>query len=668
MALGGRYRLVRQIAVGGMGEVWVAHDESLARDVAVKVLREEFAGNSDFLDRLRTEARNSAALSHSNIAQLYDYGEQQGSGYLVMELVQGEPMSDLLEREPVLPVLRLLSILSQTARALHAAHVAGVVHRDVKPGNILLERSGEVKITDFGVSLAANQIPMTAAGMVMGTAQYLSPEQAIGKAATGASDIYALGIVAYESIVGNRPFTGATPVDIAVAQVNETVPPLPTTVHPGFADLVMRMLAKDPLDRPRSGAILARTFDLLADEIAADPWGNGRRRREPAPPAVRRDAPPTAGVPTTSASTRPETAPPAAHAAPSGVREPEVPLPPAPPASPDEPARQDEHVEPAQHAERAPVGRRMMAPADGTAVPDEARTETRSAPVAPVPPAPPVPPDDPAPHAAAPSHVDAASHAAAPSGSAGPSRTASPSHAAAEASVHPSAAHRAEPSSPAPAEQRAAVRPRDVPPPAARPDDRPTQQWEPIAPTWDAVGSTATSPDRAARPAGEPTGQVRRRVPPTGTTERSRTTPVAGTPRAPGSSTVRAQRPLPRSPATRGAPARASSGRSSSSSRRSSSRRRPTSRRSGLTGLLDTVRSVGWPTLALVLVLVVVLTATLAKALFDSSASGGAPDPGHLSGTISVESTGGTGSDAMIVGAPGPQGHGAASPTTPKDT
>lgn len=279
IALGGRYRLVRLIAVGGMGEVWVAHDESLARDVAVKVLKEEFAGNEDFLDRLRTEARNSAALSHSNIAQLYDYGEQQGSGYLVMELVQGEPMSDLLEREPVLPVLRLLSILSQTARALHAAHVAGVVHRDVKPGNILLERGGEVKITDFGVSLAANQVPMTAAGMVMGTAQYLSPEQAIGKAATGASDIYALGIVAYESILGNRPFTGATPVDIAIAQVNETVPPLPATVHAGFADLIMRMLEKDPLDRPRSGAILARNFDLLAQEIAADPWGSGLRRR-----------------------------------------------------------------------------------------------------------------------------------------------------------------------------------------------------------------------------------------------------------------------------------------------------------------------------------------------------------------------------------------------------
>lgn len=167
VAFNNRYRLVRQIAVGGMGEVWVARDESLARDIAVKVLKPEFVGNPDFLARFRTEARNAASLSHANIAQLYDYGEQGGSAYLVMELVGGEPMSDLLEREPVLPAARLLSILAQTARALHAAHVGGVVHRDIKPGNILLEHTGEVKITDFGVSLAANQIPMTAAGMVM---------------------------------------------------------------------------------------------------------------------------------------------------------------------------------------------------------------------------------------------------------------------------------------------------------------------------------------------------------------------------------------------------------------------------------------------------------------------------------------------------------------------
>ncbi|ROS75573.1 serine/threonine-protein kinase [Cellulomonas sp. PhB143] len=273
MVLGDRYTLVRRIAVGGMGEVWVAADSALHREVAVKVLRAEYTGNEDFLARLRTEARNSAALSHPHIAQVYDYGEQERSGYLVMELVTGEPMADLLEREPVLQLHHLLPILAQTARGLHAAHVAGVVHRDVKPGNILLDRTGEVKITDFGVSLAANQVPMTATGMVMGTAQYLSPEQAIGKPATGASDLYALGIVAYESVVGHRPFTGATPVDIAVAHVNEAVPPLPPSVDRELARLIMQMLEKDPARRPPSGAFLARAFDEIMLEISDDPWG-----------------------------------------------------------------------------------------------------------------------------------------------------------------------------------------------------------------------------------------------------------------------------------------------------------------------------------------------------------------------------------------------------------
>lgn len=264
VALGGRYRLVSRIAVGGMGEVWRAHDESLARDVAVKVLREEYAGDEGFLERFRTEARNCAQLSHPNIAQLFDYGEQAGSAFLVMELILGEPLSDLLDREPVLPTRRLLPILAETARALHAAHVAGVVHRDVKPGNILLSRAGRVKITDFGISTATGRIPMTDSGMVMGTAQYLSPEQAIGKAATAQSDIYALGIVAYEALVGHRPFTGATSVDIAVAHVNTPVPPMPSDVDPELAALVMRMLAKDPEDRPRSAASLARVLDDMA--------------------------------------------------------------------------------------------------------------------------------------------------------------------------------------------------------------------------------------------------------------------------------------------------------------------------------------------------------------------------------------------------------------------
>ncbi|GAA4834888.1 hypothetical protein GCM10023221_09680 [Luteimicrobium xylanilyticum] len=301
LSLGNRYRLVRRIAVGGMGEVWVATDTALGREVAVKVLREEFAGNVDFLQRLRTEARNNARLSHPGIAQMYDYGEQAGSGYLVMELVIGEPMSDLLEREPVLQAHRLVPILTKAARGLAAAHEAGVVHRDVKPGNILLARAGGVKLTDFGVSLASNQVPMTATGMVMGTAQYLSPEQAIGKPATPASDLYALGIVAYESLVGRRPFTGPTPVDIAVAHVNQPVPALPATVDKELGALVLSMLAKDPMRRPSSAAELADTLEEIGLRLA-------RSRRSAGPRATSTiTAPPEQRAwPPRSAAAKPE--------------------------------------------------------------------------------------------------------------------------------------------------------------------------------------------------------------------------------------------------------------------------------------------------------------------------------------------------------------------------
>ncbi|GIG30381.1 serine/threonine-protein kinase [Cellulomonas marina] len=261
VVLGGRYRLVRPIATGGMGEVWAGEDESLHRPVAVKVLREEFAGDPAFLQRFQAEARNSADLHHENVAQMYDYGEQDGSAYLVQELVEGEPLSDILEREPVLPPARLLPVLAQTARGLDAAHRAGVVHRDVKPGNILVTADGRVKITDFGVSRSDGQQAMTATGMVMGTAQYLSPEQAVGRPATPLSDLYALGVVAYEALAGKRPFTGPTTVDIAVAHVNSPVPPLPPAVPVALAALVLRLLSKEPSARPRSGAELARLLE-----------------------------------------------------------------------------------------------------------------------------------------------------------------------------------------------------------------------------------------------------------------------------------------------------------------------------------------------------------------------------------------------------------------------
>lgn len=275
LVLGGRYELTRRIAVGGMGEVWRAKDLHLDRAVAAKVLRAEYAGDRTFLARMRAEARNAAGLSHTNVTAMYDYGEQDGAGYLIMELVEGEPMSELLAREKSLAPGQLLPILAQTARGLHAAHVAGVVHRDVKPSNLLITRDGTVKITDFGIALGANQAPMTAAGMVMGTAQYLPPEQAMGKPAQGVGDIYALGIIAYEALVGRRPFTGSTQVDIAFAHVNQPVPPLPDTIDKRVRDVVMSMLDKDPERRPRSGASLGRMLDALLRELQAEAAENG---------------------------------------------------------------------------------------------------------------------------------------------------------------------------------------------------------------------------------------------------------------------------------------------------------------------------------------------------------------------------------------------------------
>lgn len=296
LLLGERYELTERLAIGGMGEVWVATDLNLRRHVAAKVLREEFAGDQHFLRRLRAEAVNSAALTHQNIAAMYDYGEQRGSGYLIMELVRGESLEDLLRRERTLEASQVLPVLAQTARALHAAHRAGVVHRDVKPSNILITPDGNVKITDFGISLGSNQAPMTAAGMVMGTAQYLPPEQAMGRAATGAGDIYALGVVAYESLVGKRPFTGTNQVDIAFAHVKQPVPPLPGSVDPRVREVVEQMLAKDPEARPRSAASLARTLEAVAASLAVV--------IEPEPPATSVGGTPPGGMATAEDAAR----------------------------------------------------------------------------------------------------------------------------------------------------------------------------------------------------------------------------------------------------------------------------------------------------------------------------------------------------------------------------
>jgi serine/threonine-protein kinase len=263
MLYGSRYRLKTRIAVGGMGEVWQAHDEIILRDVAIKILKPEYMGDPGFLERFRTEARHAAMVEHEGIANVFDYGEDGGSAYLVMELVPGDSLAKILEREKTLPAERVLDIVAQTARALHEAHEAGMVHRDVKPGNLLITPDGRVKITDFGIARVADQVSLTATGQVMGTVQYLSPEQATGKPATPATDIYSLGIVAYEALRGSRPFTGETQMAIAMAQINDAPPALPTEIDEAVRQLVLECLAKKPAGRPESALALAEAAENL---------------------------------------------------------------------------------------------------------------------------------------------------------------------------------------------------------------------------------------------------------------------------------------------------------------------------------------------------------------------------------------------------------------------
>jgi len=260
---GGRYELSSRIAVGGMGEVWKASDSIIGRTVAIKILKDEYMGDPGFLERFRAEARHAALVNHEGIANVFDYGEEQGSAYIVMELVPGEPLSSIIEREGKLPSDRVLGIVAQTATALQAAHDAGLVHRDIKPGNLLITPEGRVKITDFGIARIADQVPLTATGQVMGTVQYLAPEQASGHTATPSTDIYSLGIVAYECLAGKRPFTGESQVAIAMAQINDAPPPLPAEVDGNVQRLVLACLAKEPEGRPTTAARLAQAATAL---------------------------------------------------------------------------------------------------------------------------------------------------------------------------------------------------------------------------------------------------------------------------------------------------------------------------------------------------------------------------------------------------------------------
>jgi hypothetical protein len=257
------------LAVGGFGEVWRATDLALGRPVAVKLLHAGFARHPETLARFRAEARHSGALSHENIARVYDYGEPPDAHapFLVMELVEGTSLAEELAVGPLGPA-RVIDIVAQTAAGLDAAHQAGLVHRDIKPGNLMLSPEGLVKITDFGISYAAGAAPVTSTGQLVGTPGYLAPERVHGARAGPSSDLYSLGIVAWECLAGAAPFTG-TAVEVAIAHRDRPLPPLPASVPAEVAALISELTAKDPAARPASAGDLARRAADLRARLAA---------------------------------------------------------------------------------------------------------------------------------------------------------------------------------------------------------------------------------------------------------------------------------------------------------------------------------------------------------------------------------------------------------------
>jgi serine/threonine-protein kinase len=265
--LGGRYTLTERIAAGGMGDVWAATDQVLGRTVAIKIMRPNTTDEGNFAARFRDEARHTAALSHPNIAAVYDYGEDDGTAYLVMELVPGVPLSTIIAEGPM-PPEQVRLILGQCALALAAAHEAGVVHRDVKPANVMVTPEGKVKLTDFGIARAVDAVGHTRTGEVMGTPQYLAPEQAMGQRVTGATDLYSLGVVGHEMLTGKRPFDAGSAVATALAQISEPPPPLPPHVTDPLRSAIEACLVKDPAQRPSSAASLAALLGMPVSGVA----------------------------------------------------------------------------------------------------------------------------------------------------------------------------------------------------------------------------------------------------------------------------------------------------------------------------------------------------------------------------------------------------------------
>lgn len=263
--LEGRYEIVSELGGGGMARVYRGQDRLLNRNVTIKILREQYASDKEFLARFQREAQAVASLSHPNVVSIYDVGQEDDLHYLIMEYVEGRSLKDLISERAPLPPLEAIDISLQICDALEHAHENGVIHRDIKPHNILITRNGRVKVTDFGIAQAVSEVTMSQSGTMIGSVHYLAPEQARGGVIGATADIYSLGIVLYEMLTGDLPFHGETPVAVALKHLQENPRPvreLNPNVPPALERVVMRTLEKDPARRYPSAAALRS--DLLA--------------------------------------------------------------------------------------------------------------------------------------------------------------------------------------------------------------------------------------------------------------------------------------------------------------------------------------------------------------------------------------------------------------------
>ncbi|WP_413464515.1 protein kinase domain-containing protein [Corynebacterium sp. 22KM0430] len=309
--IGDDYRLQWVIGHGGMSTVWLADDARHDREVAIKSLRPEFSNSTEFLERFRNEAQAAENITSENVVHTYDYREVSDSHgtifcFIVMEYVRGESLADLLSREGSLPEAMALDVMEQAAHGLAAIHALGMVHRDIKPGNLMVTQEGKVKITDFGIAKAAAAVPLTRTGMVVGTAQYVSPEQAQGQEVGSTSDVYSLGVVGYEVLSGKRPFTGDSSVSVVLAHINQAPPALSTSISAQTRELIGIALRKEPGRRFTNGNEMAQAISQVR---------LGNRPPQPRSAVLTRPAPepsPTAATVALGAVAQPTTVQPAA--------------------------------------------------------------------------------------------------------------------------------------------------------------------------------------------------------------------------------------------------------------------------------------------------------------------------------------------------------------------